>query len=98
MALWISEARGGDYVVRQTLLAWLIVSHRTPRTCFWAGDTFTPKLKATDPSGKQVSIQTFLQQSFLDMWAALARAVGDLDGVLGFEVLCTRISIIRVCG
>jgi hypothetical protein len=31
-------------------------------------------------------IQQFLQNSFLDMFEVLARAVGDLDGVLGFEV------------
>jgi len=52
------------------------------RTCFWAGDTFSPKLRVRDG----VPIQRFLQDTFLDMWEVVVRAVGDLDGVLGFEV------------
>jgi len=52
------------------------------RTCFWAGDTFAPKLRVRDG----VPIQRFLQDTFLDMWEVVVRAVGDLDGVLGFEV------------
>ena len=52
------------------------------RTCFWAGDTFAPKLRVRNG----VPVQRFLQDAFLDMWEAVARAVGDLDGVLGFEV------------
>jgi hypothetical protein len=55
-------------------------------TCFWAGDAFTPKLKVKDASGQEVSIQTFLQDAFLGAWEALAKAVGDLDSVIGFEV------------
>jgi hypothetical protein len=54
------------------------------RTCFWAGDTFAPKLRMRDG----VPIQRFLQDAFLDMWETVARAVGDLDSVLGFEVCC----------
>ena len=54
------------------------------RTCFWAGDTFAPKIRVRDG----VPIQGFLQDAFLDMWEAVAHAVGDLDGVLGFEVCC----------
>jgi hypothetical protein len=54
------------------------------RTCFWAGDTFAPKLRGRDG----ISIQRFLQDAFLDMWETVVRAVGDLDGVLGFEVRC----------
>lgn len=53
-------------------------------TCFWAGDTFAPKLRVRD----SIPIQRFLQDAFLDMWEAVVRAVGDLDGVLGFEVRC----------
>lgn len=56
------------------------------RTCFWAGDTFAPKLKVTDPSGIEVSIQSFLQNTFLGMWDMVVKAVGDLEGVIGFEV------------
>ena len=53
---------------------------------FWAGDTFTPKLKVKDANGEEVSIQKFLQDAFLGSWEALAKAVGDLDAVIGFEV------------
>ena len=56
------------------------------RTCFWAGDMFAPKLRVKDVEGQEVSIQTFLQTAFLNMWKVVAKAVGDLEGVLGFEV------------
>lgn len=56
------------------------------RTCFWAGDTFAPKLRVKDAQGTEVSIQQFLQSSFLASWEMLIKAVGDLDGVIGFEV------------
>jgi hypothetical protein len=55
------------------------------RTCFWAGNTFTPELKIHGPQGDK-PIQEFLQDAFLAMWAQVVRAVGDLPGVLGFEV------------
>ena len=60
------------------------------RTCFWAGDTFAPKLRVRDG----VLIQSFLQDAFLDMWEAVVRAVGDLDGVLGFEVCWSRLFLV----
>jgi hypothetical protein len=50
-------------------------------TCFWAGDTFAPKVRIGG-----MGVQEFLQTAFLDAWIILARAVGDLEGVLGFEV------------
>lgn len=56
------------------------------RTCFWAGDMFAPKLRVKNTEGKEVSIQTFLQTAFLNMWGVVSRTVGDLEGVLGFEV------------
>ena len=62
------------------------------RTLFWGGDTFAPKLLVKDSGGSDVSIQQFLQNAFLNMFELLAQAVGDLDGVLGFEV-----SYIRLC-
>ena len=55
-------------------------------TLFWAGDTFAPKLRVKGHDGKEVSYQQFLQNAFLDMYDQLVQAVGDLDGVLGFEV------------
>jgi hypothetical protein len=60
------------------------------RTCFWAGDTFSPKLRVRDG----VPIQRFLQDAFLDMWEVVVRAVGDLDSVLGFEVRPSRLPLI----
>jgi len=62
------------------------------RTCFWAGDTFAPKLRVRDG----VPIQRFLQDTFLDMWETVARAVGDLDSVLGFEVCCQTVVLTYV--
>ena len=56
------------------------------RTCFWAGDTFSPRLIVKNGSGREVSIQTLLQDAFLDMFDKLVEAVGDLDSVIGFEV------------
>ena len=41
-----------------------------------------------------VLIQSFLQDAFLDMWEAVVRAVGDLDGVLGFEVCWSRLFLV----
>ena len=57
------------------------------RTCFWAGDTFAPKLKVKARDGRQVPVQQYLQGAFLDMFDVVASQFGDLDGVLGFEVL-----------
>ena len=64
------------------------------RTCFWAGDMFAPKLKVKDAEGKEVSIQTFLQTTFLNMWQVVAKTVGDLEGVLGFEVRLTTDALV----
>lgn len=47
---------------------------------------FAPKLRVKDVEGKEVSIQTFLQTAFLNMWKVVSKTVGDLEGVLGFEV------------
>ena len=52
------------------------------RMCFWAGDMFAPKLHMCDG----ILIQSFLQDAFLDMWDAVMHAVGNLNGVPGFEV------------
>jgi len=55
-------------------------------TLFWAGDVFAPKLRVRNKHDQEVPIQQFLQNAFLDMWEVVARAVGDLDGVIGFQV------------
>ncbi|CAL1708345.1 unnamed protein product [Somion occarium] len=63
----------------------------TLTTCFWAGDTFAPKVKVKrrtkTGNEEDVSIQQFLQDDFLNMWEVLADAVGHLSGVLGFEIM-----------
>jgi hypothetical protein len=56
------------------------------RTCFWAGDTFAPKLRVKDNDGKELPIQEYLQNAFLDMYEVVVQVIGDLEGVLGFEV------------
>ena len=56
------------------------------RTLFWAGDVFAPKLRIRTREGREMSAQQFLQSAFLDMWEVVARNLGDLDAVLGFEV------------
>ncbi|KAL1721732.1 glycoside hydrolase family 5 protein [Schizophyllum commune] len=56
----------------------------TMSTVFWAGDTFAPKLKITDA---QIPVQEFLQSAFLNMFERVVRAVGDLEAVIGFEVM-----------
>jgi hypothetical protein len=90
MAVRVSEARSCDDGVRLSLLDLsLSVFKLYCRTCFWAGDTFAPKLRVRDG----VPVQRFLQDAFLDMWEVVARAVGDLDGVLGFEVRSCPLSL-----
>ena len=57
-------------------------------TLFWGGDTFAPSLKVQNAQGETVGIQTFLQDAFLKMVDKVVESVGDLPGVLGFEVSC----------
>ena len=47
---------------------------------------FAPKLKVKTQDGRAVTIQQFLQDSFLNMWELIARTLGDLEAVIGFEV------------
>lgn len=64
-------------------------------TCFWAGDTFAPKLKVKNPQGEEVTVQRFLQDSFLNAWEVIAKKLGDLEAVVGFEVLILVLSLFR---
>jgi hypothetical protein len=85
--MWVPKARRGDNGVSQlSLRSNPYVSSIFYSTCFWAGDTFAPKLTVKNPAGEEVSIQPFLQNAFLDMWEMVAKTLGDLEGVLGFEV------------
>lgn len=56
------------------------------RTCFWAGDTYAPKLKIKARDGRVLPVQQYLQGAFLDMFDVVAAKLGDIDGVMGFEV------------
>jgi hypothetical protein len=56
------------------------------RTCFWAGDTFAPKLLVQNAKGEEVPVQQFLQNAFLDMFDQVAAAVAGFEAVIGFEV------------
>ena len=47
---------------------------------------FAPKLRVKGKDGREVPVQEFLQGAFLDMWEVVARKLGDLESVLGFEV------------
>jgi hypothetical protein len=63
-------------------------------TCFWAGDFLASKIRVTRPvrdprrSGETevVGIQTYLQDAFFASFKQLVDAVGDLEGVIGYEV------------
>ncbi|PVF93070.1 glycoside hydrolase [Serendipita vermifera] len=54
----------------------------TMSTVFWGGDTFAPKLNVGGES-----IQQYLQNRFLKCWKVVAETVGDLDAVIGFDML-----------
>lgn len=91
-AAWLNGVKPERHVTEEERGLWPTgyqkLAAATMSTCFWAGDTFVPKLKVPNPKGNdQVSIQKMLQDAFLDAWQALVEAVGDLDGVIGFEVI-----------
>ncbi|KIL62019.1 glycoside hydrolase family 5 protein [Amanita muscaria Koide BX008] len=90
-AAWLGGVRGGGHVKGSERGLWPTgyskLAASTMATVFWAGDTFTPKLKVKSPSGQEVSIQSFLQDTFLNMFDELVKAVGDLEAVIGFEMM-----------
>ena len=47
---------------------------------------FASKLKLKAQDGRELSVQQFLQESFLNMWEVVAKTLGDLEAVIGFEV------------
>ncbi|KAF8152913.1 glycoside hydrolase family 5 protein [Crassisporium funariophilum] len=89
-AAWLLGQRGGGHVEAERGLwpcGYQKLSAATMATCFWAGDIFAPKLLVKNRHNQEVPIQQFLQNSFLDMWEMVVRAVGDLDGVIGFQMM-----------
>ena len=89
-AAWLKGVKGGGHTEEERGLwpaGYQKLAAATMATCFWAGDVFANKLRVPDPKGNgEVSIQSMLQDAFLDAWEALVTAVADLPGVLGFEV------------
>ncbi|KAJ7178177.1 glycoside hydrolase [Mycena filopes] len=89
-AAWLLGVKGGGHVEAERGLwpcGYQKLAAATMATCFWAGDAFAPKLLVKDRAGNEVPVQQFLQNAFLDMYEVLAKAVGDLDAVVGFEMM-----------
>ncbi|GJE93053.1 glycoside hydrolase family 5 protein [Phanerochaete sordida] len=89
-AAWLKGVKGGGHVEEERGLwpcGYQKLAAATMATCFWAGDTFAPKLHVKDAHGTETSIQQFLQSAFLGSWEMLVKSVGDLDGVIGFEIM-----------
>ncbi|PFH50868.1 glycoside hydrolase family 5 protein [Amanita thiersii Skay4041] len=89
-AAWLGGVKGGGHVEAERGLwptGYTKLTAATMATCFWAGNTFAPKLKVKNGNGQDVSIQNFLQTTFLNMFDALVDAVGDLESVIGFEMM-----------
>ncbi len=64
-----------------------------PSTLFWAGKTFAPHHVVEDitsPARERKNIQDFLQERYIAMYQKVVSAVGDVEGVLGFEVSRSR--------
>ncbi|KAF7561230.1 hypothetical protein G7046_g2932 [Stylonectria norvegica] len=65
----------------------------TMATLFWAGDALAPDLRCRrkssngDSSEEEVSIQTLLQDAFIEAFGRLADEVADLEAYIGFEPL-----------
>ncbi|CDO77352.1 Glycoside Hydrolase Family 5 protein [Trametes cinnabarina] len=89
-AAWLKGVKGGGHTEEERGLwpcGYQKLAAATMTTCFWAGDTFAPKLRVKTRHGIEVSIQQFLQDSFLNTWELIARTVGDLEAVIGFEMM-----------
>ncbi|KAJ3722722.1 glycoside hydrolase family 5 protein [Lentinula guzmanii] len=79
-AAWLKGVKGGGHIEEERGL-WPC------GTCFWAGDAFAPKLSTSNKKGDAISVQKFLQDAYLDMSEMVVRAVGDLEAVVGFEMM-----------
>ncbi|KAH0831249.1 glycoside hydrolase family 5 protein [Lanmaoa asiatica] len=89
-AAWLLGVKGGGHVEAERGIwpcGYQKLAAATMATCFWAGDTFAPKLKVTAANGDVKSVQQYLQDAFLDMYVVVAQTLGGLDGVLGFEIM-----------
>lgn len=88
---WLKGVRGGGHTEDERGVwpcGYQKLAASTMAACFWAGDTFTPRLKVKGEvgDGEDVPVQKFLQETFLGAWEVLAKTVGDLEAVIGFQV------------
>ncbi|KAH7928854.1 glycoside hydrolase family 5 protein [Leucogyrophana mollusca] len=89
-AAWLLGVKGGGHVEAERGIwpcGYQKLAAATMATCFWAGDTFAPKLKIKTLDGQAKPVQQYLQDAFLDMYAVVVQKLGDLDGILGFEIM-----------
>ncbi|KAK7052960.1 hypothetical protein VNI00_004280 [Paramarasmius palmivorus] len=89
-AAWLKGIKGGGHIESERGLwpcGYQKLAASTMATLFWAGDTFAPKLNINDRHGRPVPAQQYLQNAFLDMCEVLVKAVGDLETVIGFEMM-----------
>ncbi|KAJ3921255.1 glycoside hydrolase family 5 protein [Lentinula edodes] len=89
-AAWLKGVRGGGHLEEERGLwpcGYQKLAAATMATCFWAGDAFAPKLLTKGKHGDPISVQQFLQDAYLDMSEMVVKAVGDLEGVVGFEMM-----------
>ena len=87
-AAWLKGVKGGGHVESERGLwpcGYQKLAAATVATCFWAGDVFAPKLKVDG-----VPIQKYLQDKYFAAWELLAKTVGDLEGVIGFQVCACK--------
>ncbi|GMK54726.1 hypothetical protein CspeluHIS016_0113120 [Cutaneotrichosporon spelunceum] len=85
-AAWLHGVQGGRLPGERGLwpTGYQKLACASMNTFFWGGETFAPSLKV-GPKG--VNIQTFLQDAFLAMWSKVLDTVGDLETVMGFQML-----------
>ncbi|KAF5343043.1 hypothetical protein D9758_011120 [Tetrapyrgos nigripes] len=87
---WLIGVKGGGHVEEERGIwpcGYQKLAAATMATCFWGGETFAPKLMIKGTDGMVVNVQQFLQNAFLNMFERVVEAVGDLDGVIGFEMM-----------
>ncbi|KAF9238092.1 glycoside hydrolase family 5 protein [Melanogaster broomeanus] len=73
-AAWLLGVKGGGHIEAERSIwpsGYQKLAAATMATCFWAGDTFAPKLKITAPNGEVKSVQQYLQDAFLDMYTLI---------------------------
>ncbi|KAG7096066.1 hypothetical protein E1B28_006746 [Marasmius oreades] len=88
-AAWLNGVEGGGHAEDEMgfwSTGYQKLAASTMATIFWAGETFAPKL-TVEYRGQTMNAQHFLQTTYLDMFDQVVKAVGDLDGVIGFELM-----------